>query len=79
VGDGLDIHEKRLNYLRKIREYRAEGREIVYMDESYIHGTHTAEMTDWLAVRNILLRLHVQAGSLYIDQTKQATFCNVQN
>lgn len=35
------IRAKRLNYLREIQRYRREGRNIVYMDETYIHSSHT--------------------------------------
>ena len=37
-----DIRSKRLKYLREIRQYREEGRPIVYVDETYIHSTHTS-------------------------------------
>jgi hypothetical protein len=28
-------------YLQQIKEYREEGRPIIYMDETYIHSSHT--------------------------------------
>ncbi|XP_050299213.1 uncharacterized protein LOC126738106 [Anthonomus grandis grandis] len=31
----------RIEFLKKMRQYREEGRNIVYMDETYIHSTHT--------------------------------------
>ena len=39
-----DIRSKRLKYLREIRQYREEGRPIVYVDETYIHSTHTSSI-----------------------------------
>lgn len=37
-----DIRAKRLQYLREIKKYRNEGRSIIYMDETYIHSSHTS-------------------------------------
>lgn len=31
----------RVKYLRKIREYRTKGYDIIYLDENYIHSSHT--------------------------------------
>lgn len=31
----------RIEFLKKMRTYREEGRPIIYMDETYIHSTHT--------------------------------------
>ena len=39
-----DIRSKRLKYLREIRQYREEGRPIVYVDETYINSTHTSSI-----------------------------------
>lgn len=36
-----DIVRLRINYLRQIKKYRSEGRNIVYMDETYIHASYT--------------------------------------
>lgn len=36
-----NIRLKRIEYLEKISQYRAEGRPIIYTDESYIDSTHT--------------------------------------
>lgn len=36
-----DIRLRRIKYLRAIRLYRQEKRPIIYMDETYIHATHT--------------------------------------
>ncbi|GLV31415.1 hypothetical protein CBL_21198, partial [Carabus blaptoides fortunei] len=40
-----DVRLLRLNYLRKIREYRNADRPIVYLDETYIHSSHTVPKT----------------------------------
>ena len=32
---------KRHHYLRKIQKYRAEGRPIFYMDETYVNANYT--------------------------------------
>lgn len=36
-----EIQQQRLNYLRTIKRYREEMRPIIYMDETYIHSSHT--------------------------------------
>lgn len=36
-----EIRRQRINFLRKIRNYRQEGQPIIYMDETYIHASHT--------------------------------------
>lgn len=36
-----DVSLKRMEYLDKIRKFRESGKNIVYMDESYIHTSHT--------------------------------------
>lgn len=36
-----DIRLKRINFLKKLVQYRSEGRNIVYTDETYIHSSHT--------------------------------------
>lgn len=36
-----DIVYKRVNYLRKLKEVREEGGPIVFMDETYIHTSHS--------------------------------------
>ena len=37
-----DIRLKRTRYLRQILQYRQQNRPIIYVDETYIHSTHTA-------------------------------------
>ena len=36
-----NIRTQRIAYLRAIRKYRNENRPIIYMDETYIHSSHT--------------------------------------
>lgn len=36
-----DIRQLRVSYLRTIQSYRNEKRPIIYMDETYIHSSHT--------------------------------------
>ena len=36
-----NIREKRIAYLRAMKKYREENRPIVFMDETYIHSSHT--------------------------------------
>lgn len=36
---------KRIEYLDKKRKYREAGKNIIYMDESYIHTSHTKGKT----------------------------------
>lgn len=38
------IIAKRRNYLQKLAEYRAQGRYVVYLDETYIHTSYTAPL-----------------------------------
>lgn len=39
--ENFDIRELRLKYLKKLYEYRNAKRPIVYMDETYVHSSHT--------------------------------------
>jgi hypothetical protein len=36
-----DIRSLSVKYLRAVKAYREEGRPIVYVDETYIHSSHT--------------------------------------
>ncbi|KAK9871694.1 hypothetical protein WA026_014145 [Henosepilachna vigintioctopunctata] len=38
-----DVRHSRVHFLKKMSKYREEGRNILYVDESYIHSTHTKE------------------------------------
>ena len=41
IVEGRDIRILRIAYLRAIRKFRQEGRPIVYIDETYLHSSHT--------------------------------------
>jgi hypothetical protein len=36
-----EIRATRVEFLRKLKRYKEEGRNIVYTDETYLHGSHT--------------------------------------
>lgn len=38
--ESYDIRIKRIKYLKQLSEYRKEGRNIIYTDETYIHSSH---------------------------------------
>ena len=69
-----DLINKRCDYLRKIREYRREGQNLVYLDETWLNAHHTKQY-EWLPQNRIagrkipsnkgekLIILH--AGKLY--------------
>lgn len=38
-----EVRLLRIRYLRQVKIYRNEGRDIVYGDETYVHSTHTKE------------------------------------
>lgn len=56
-----DIQQKRLNYLRNLKRYREENRPVVYMDETYIHSSHTHKKS-WSDNTNEGLRQPVSKG-----------------
>lgn len=41
--ESQDIRYKRINFLKKLLQYRSEGRNIIYTDETYIHSSHVRE------------------------------------
>ncbi|CAH1975548.1 unnamed protein product [Acanthoscelides obtectus] len=41
--ESYDIRAKRIKFLKKIIEFRKEGRNIVYTDETYIHSSHVKD------------------------------------
>lgn len=41
-----DIQHLRVNYLKSIKNYREAGRPIIYLDETYIHASHT-KINSW--------------------------------
>lgn len=60
-----DVVSKRIRYLRSIRKYRAENRKIFYMDETYIHLSHTKNQS-WSDDTNHGLRKPVSSKSKLI-------------
>jgi hypothetical protein len=38
--EGHDIGFKRIQYLKQMKQFKAEGRPIFFTDESYIHTSH---------------------------------------
>lgn len=56
-----EIRAKRIAYLRAIKGYRQQGRRIVYVDETYIHSTHTKPCS-WSDDSNEMLTLPVSKG-----------------
>ncbi|CAK1600804.1 unnamed protein product [Parnassius mnemosyne] len=55
-----DIQMLRLQYLKKITEYRSQGRPIVYTGESYVFKTHDRKNT-----RFVLVHAGTEAGFIY--------------
>lgn len=60
-----DIRQKRINYLRLIKKYRAEERNIVYVDESYILSSHVHQKS-WCDDSNKGLLAPVSKGQRLI-------------
>ena len=60
-----DIRQMRLNYLRTILRYREENRNIVYMDETYLHSTYT-QVKSWTDDSNEGLKKKVTKGQKLI-------------
>lgn len=44
--ESLSIRLKRIKYLKAIAQYRKEGKNIVYIDETYLHSSHV-ESKGW--------------------------------
>jgi len=55
-----DMRNKRIDFIRQVRKYRAEGRPIVYTDESYVVTNHSTP-NSWQDTTNG--GLHVPVGS----------------
>lgn len=62
----FDIRELRLNYLRKLTEYRGENRPIIYMDETYVHSTHSTPNAWTDTTSNAGLKTPVSKGQRLI-------------
>lgn len=41
--ESFDIRTKRIKFLKQLIEYRKEGRNIIYTDETYIHSSHVQD------------------------------------
>lgn len=59
------IKIKRIEYLRNILKFRAQGRPIVYIDETYIHSSHT-QPKSWYDQTNLGLHKPVSKGERLI-------------
>ena len=53
--ESQDVRLKRIKYLKNLMQYRAEGRNIVYTDETYINSSHTTPY-EWTDESDKLLR-----------------------
>ncbi|KAJ3654370.1 hypothetical protein Zmor_013562 [Zophobas morio] len=63
--ESYDIRLKRIEFVRKITQYRQEGRTIVYEDETYIHSSHT-QSKDWVDDKNLSLKKPISKGQRLI-------------
>lgn len=61
----FDIQKLRLDYLIRLKSYRAEGRPIVYLDETYIHASHTHQKA-WSDNSNEGLKKPINKGDRLI-------------
>ncbi|XP_072403288.1 uncharacterized protein [Diabrotica undecimpunctata] len=60
-----DIRAKRTEFLRKLKKYKSENRNIVYSDETYIHSSHTVPK-GWDDGRNKCIKSPVSKGQRLI-------------
>jgi hypothetical protein len=60
-----EIREMRLKYLRSLEKYRKEGRPVIYMDETYVHSSHTKPKA-WTDDSGAGLKSPVSKGSRII-------------
>lgn len=60
-----EIRFLRINFLRKISQYRKDNRPLIYMDETYIHSSHTREK-GWSDGSNKGLNKPISKGSRLI-------------
>ena len=59
-----DIVNRRITYLRSIFRYRKAGRDIVYVDETYVHSSHHA--TECWKSNDVGLNVPIGKGDRYI-------------
>lgn len=60
-----EIREKRITYLRALKNYREQGRPIIYLDESYILSSHVSNKT-WSDGSNKGLHVPISKGERLI-------------
>lgn len=60
-----EIRHLRIEFLKKMKKYREERRPIVYMDETYIHSSHTNQKS-WSDDSNAGLKKPVSKGTRLI-------------
>jgi hypothetical protein len=60
-----EIRHLRIEFLKKMRSYRAEERPIIYMDETYIHAGHT-KLKAWSDSSHEGLRKNISKGEMLI-------------
>lgn len=60
-----DIRAKRVEFLRKLQQYKKENRNIVYCDETYLHSSHTVPKS-WDDGNNKCLNAPVAKGQRLI-------------
>lgn len=63
-----DIVAKRRSFLQKITHFRAEGRSIVYLDETYIHTNYSSSRS-WIDDSTKGFRKKIGTGQRYIVGT----------
>lgn len=61
----IEIRDKRVEYLKKLKAYRDENRPVIYMDETYVHTTHTRP-NSWSDGTNAGLKVPVSKGNRLI-------------
>lgn len=60
-----EIREMRLKYLRTVEGYRIEGRPIIFMDETYVHSSHSKDKA-WSDDSNSGLKTPISKGQRLI-------------
>jgi len=67
-----DIQSLIVKYLRAFKAYREEGRPIVYVDETYIHSSHTTSYA-WDDGSGAGLKAPISTGCLIIIHAGNST------
>lgn len=72
--DDPEIVRLRMNYLRSINEFRHQGVEVFFTDESYIHQSHTrVSFTIIKVFLGLLIRIHKGCPFLHLSRAFFAT------